>query len=81
MRLINFSKPSLDLVTQIAAIYYPDSDNPVFQVSLADLVELNERVVTRVQEHLEDFPLNTIKDLKIQDILKYKNYYDTFMEF
>lgn len=72
---------SFDLVTQIAAIYYPDVENPVLQVSLADLVELNERVVSRIQEHLEDFPLNTIKDLKIQDILKYKDYYDALMEF
>ncbi len=75
------SQKSLELIKNIATIYAPETDNPVFQVSLTDLIELNERIVTRIHEHLEDFPLNTIKDLKIQEILKYKSYYETFTKF
>ncbi|GAK55700.1 hypothetical protein U27_02657 [Candidatus Vecturithrix granuli] len=75
------SQMSLELIKNIAVIYFPETENPVFQVSLADLVELNERIVTRIHEHLEDFPLNTIKDLKIQEVLKYKSYYDAFTQF
>ena len=75
------SQHSLELVQQIAAIYYPDIDHPEFQASIFDLLELNERIITRLKEHLEEFPLNTIRDLNLQDILTYKNYYDSFSQF
>ena len=67
---------AFELVRNIAAIYYPDAENPVFRVSLADLVELNDRIDRRILESLDQFPLNTIKDVNIQDILVYKGYYD-----
>ena len=72
---------SFDLIQNIAAIYYPDNDNPVFQVSMYDLLELNYRIIERIKEYLEDFPLNTIRDMNIDDILRYKGYYDRLTEF
>lgn len=69
-------KMCYDLVARISAIYYPESDNPIFQVSLSDLLGLNDRVIRRIQEYLEQFPLNAIKDMKVQDILTYKNWFD-----
>ena len=72
---------SFDLIREIAAIYNPDVENPEFQASVSDLLELNYRIIERVKEYLEEFPLNTIKDLNIQDILKYKGYYDRLSEF
>lgn len=72
---------SFDLIREIAAIYHPDIENPEFQASVFDLLELNYRIIERVKEYLEEFPLNTIKDLNIQDILKYKEYYDRLSEF
>lgn len=65
-----------DLVTRIAAIYAPDAEQPVFQVSLSDMLGLNDRVIRRIQEYLDQFPLNTIKEMKVQDILMYKNWFD-----
>ncbi len=67
---------SLDLIRKIASIYYPDMENPEYQTSVADLLDLNDRVITRVREYLDEFPLNTISDVNIHDILKYKEYYD-----
>lgn len=72
---------AFDLVQRIAVIYHPDHENPVFQASIADLLELNYRIITRLQDYLEEFPLNTIKDLNVEDILRYKNYYDRFTNF
>ena len=67
---------AFDLIREVAAIYYPDLENPVMQASIFDLLELNYRIIERVKEYLEEFPLNTIRDLNIQNILKYKDYYD-----
>ncbi len=75
------SQLSLHLIQQIAAIYHPDIEAPEFQASIFDLLELNERIIRRLKEYLDDFPLNTIRDVSIQDILKYKGYYDRISEF
>ena len=45
-----------DPVTRIAAIYAPDAEQPVFQVSLSDMLGLNDRVIRRIQEYLDQFP-------------------------
>ncbi len=65
-----------ELIREIARIYYPDSEHPEWQASVVDLLELNDRIIERVKTYLDEFPLNTIKDLNIQDILRYKGYYD-----
>ena len=72
---------SFDMIKEIAAIYHPDLENPQFQASIVDLLELNERVITRILEYLDEFPLNTIKDFSIQDVLTYKEYYDKYSKF
>lgn len=72
---------SFELVQKIAAIYYPTIETPEFQASISDLLELNGRINARLKEYLEQFPLSTIKDLNIQDILRYKGYYDRVSEF
>ncbi|GAK49294.1 hypothetical protein U14_00515 [Candidatus Moduliflexus flocculans] len=69
-------KMCYDLVARISAVYSPESDNPIFQVSLSDLLGLNDRVIRRIQDYLEQFPLNAIKDMKVQDILTYKDWFD-----
>ena len=71
---------SLNLIKEIAIIYHPEAEDPQFQASIADLLALNERIVKRVQEYLEIFPLNTIKDFNIQDILTYKKRYEKFSQ-
>jgi len=71
---------SLVLIKEIAAIYHPEAENPQFQTSIDDLLELNERIVKRLQEYIEKPPLNTIKDLNIQDVLTYKKRYEKFSQ-
>ena len=72
---------AFDLVRAIAAIYYPDIENPIFKASIFDLLELNYRIIERVKESLDEFPLNTIKDMDIHEILRYKGYYDKVTDF
>jgi len=66
-----------DLTKEIAGIYYPDVDNPVLKASISDLLRLNERIVTRLNLKVREFPLNTVKDINIQKILQGKDYYDS----
>ncbi len=65
-----------DLTRKIAGIYYPDTDNPVLQASISDLLQLNERVVTRLNLKVEAFPLRFFKDISIRKIIMGKDYYD-----
>ena len=71
---------SIVLIKEIAAIYHPEAENPQFQASIDDLLELNGRIVKRLQEYIEKPPLNTIKDLNIQDVLTYKKSYERFSQ-
>ena len=66
-----------DFTRKIAGIYYPDVDNPVLQASISDLLRLNERIVTRLNLKVREFPLNTVKDINIQKILQGKDFYDS----
>lgn len=65
-----------ELVQEIARLYYPLKDRPEFQASLHDLAELNYRISERIRANLETFPFNKIKDFNIENILKYKNFYN-----
>ena len=65
-----------DLTRDIAAIYYPEAENPILKASLADLLKLDERVVARVNLKLHEFPLKTVKDISIEKILAGKDFYD-----
>jgi len=66
-----------ELTREIAGIYYPAVDNPVLQASISDLLSLNERIVTRLNLKVQEFPLRTVKDISIQKILQGKDYYDS----
>lgn len=72
---------SFGLIQDIAAIYYPEDESPIFNASVFDLLELNYRIIERIKEYLDEFPLNTIKDLNIDDVLRYKGYYDRLSDF
>jgi hypothetical protein len=65
-----------ELTREIAAIYHPGAEDPILQASISDLIQLNERIVTRLNIKLREFPLNTAKDISIHSILKSKNIYD-----
>ena len=65
-----------ELTREIAAVYHPEAEDSILQASISDLMQLNERIVTRLNLKLKEFPLNTVKDISIHSILKGKNVYD-----
>lgn len=71
---------AFDLVRDIASIYHPDAENPVFQASAFDLLELNYRIIERVKEYLEEAP-DWVREMNISDILRYKGYYEKVKDF
>ena len=66
-----------ELTREIAAIYHPKAEDPILEASISDLMQLNERIVTRLNIKLKEFPLSTVKDINIHRILKGKNIYET----
>lgn len=68
---------SLDLVRDIAHIYYPDRERPELTASLADLVALHNRVGSRLAAWLETFPMRPFKDVELGTILKAHEFYQT----
>lgn len=66
-----------DLTRDIAAIYYPDSGNPILRASLADILKLDERIVARLNIKIHEFPLKTVKDISIEKIVAGKDFYDS----
>jgi hypothetical protein len=71
---------AFDLIREIASIYNPNAENPIFQASAFDLLELNYRIIERVKEYLEEAP-DWVREMNISDILKYKGYYEKVKDF
>jgi hypothetical protein len=69
------NEQSLDLIKEIAQVYYPGEDKPELKASLADLVALHNRVGERLQVWLETLPLRTIKDVELKTVLRYHEIY------
>jgi hypothetical protein len=69
---------ALELVQQIAAVYYPDDERPELHASLSELVSLQNRISIRLQALLETLPLKTVKDVDLETILYCHNVYKKF---
>jgi hypothetical protein len=68
---------SLELIQEIARIYYPDEERPELKASLADLVALHNRVGTRLAAWLETLPMRPFKDVELGTLLRYHELYQT----
>lgn len=66
---------SIDLIREIARVYYPDDDRPELKASLADLVALHNRVGTRLAAWLETMPIRPFKDVELGTVLRYHEMY------
>jgi hypothetical protein len=66
---------SLELVRDIAQVYYPLEDRPELKASLADLVALHQRVGTRLAAWLETRPMRPFKDLELATVVRYHGLY------
>lgn len=59
-----------ELIGRIAAVYYPDSKRPEFEVTILDLLKLTERIAFDVSSLLAEFP--TFRKISVQNILEAK---------
>jgi len=63
------------LVSEIAHVYYPNSPRPELEVTLEDLLALNERVIARLRRLLEKFPLSRLQGVRVSQLLTYRKLY------
>lgn len=63
------------LISEIAHVYYPDSPRPELEVTVSDLLDLNERVVARVRRLLDRFPLSRLQGVRMSQLLAYHRLY------
>lgn len=68
---------SMELIREIARVYYPDEDRPELKASLADLVALHNRVGTRLATWLETVPMRPFKDVELATVVRYHEMYQT----
>jgi hypothetical protein len=66
---------SLELIQEMARVYYPEEERPELRASLADLVALYNRVGERLATYLGTFPIRTFKDLEVGTIVQYHEMY------
>jgi hypothetical protein len=68
---------SLDLIREIARVFYPEEDRPELKASLADLVALHTRVGTRLAAWLETVPMRPFKDVELGTLVRYHEMYQS----
>jgi hypothetical protein len=66
---------SMELIKEIARIYYPEDDRPELKASLTDLVALHNRVGARLAAWLETVPMRPFKDVELATVLRYHEMY------
>jgi len=68
---------ALEMVQEIARVYYPEEERPELKASLRELVALYNRVGARLQALLETVPLRSFQDVELQTVLRYPEPYQT----
>lgn len=71
---------SLELIKEIAGVYYPEEERPELKASLTDLVALHNRVGSRLAAWLESVPIRPFKDMELQTVMRYYEMYQTVMD-
>lgn len=66
---------SLELVQDVARVYFPEEERPELRASLSDLVALHNRVGTRLAAWLETFPMKAVKDVEIKTLWRIHEIY------
>ncbi len=71
---------SLQLIREIAGVYYPEEERPELKASLLDLVALHNRVGGRLASWLESAPVRPFKDLELQTLIRYYDLYQNLKD-
>jgi hypothetical protein len=66
---------ALELVQEIARVYYPEEERPELRASFKDLAGLYHRVGARLQALLETRALRPFQDMELQTVLRYHDFY------
>jgi len=66
---------SLEIIKEIAGVYYPEEDRPELKASLTDLVAFHNRVGSRLAAWLETAPIRPFKDVELGTIIRYYDLY------
>lgn len=61
---------SWELINDIARMYYPESNYPIYELSIEEFMELNHYITNRVDSLFKGRVLKTFKSIKISQILK-----------
>lgn len=61
---------SWQIIKDIAKIYYPDSQYPIYELSVDELIRLNYYITTRIEKLFSGKVLGTFKKVKISQILR-----------
>jgi hypothetical protein len=68
---------ALELIQEIARIYYPGEERPEFKASLKDLVALYNRVGARFEGLLNSKALRPFREVEVQTVLRYHEVYQS----
>jgi hypothetical protein len=68
---------ALEMIQEIAGVYYPEDDRPELRASLKDLVALYNRVGARLQALLDTRALRPFRDVEMQTVLRYQEMYQS----
>ncbi len=71
---------ALEMIQEIARVYYPEEERPELKASLRDLVGLYNRVGARLQALLEARALRPFRDVELQTVLRYHDLYQTIKD-
>ncbi len=67
-------RDSLELVSQIAKVYYPSSERPELEVTLLELLSLNQRISEEIRTLVEPFPL--MHSISIASIIETRDIFE-----
>lgn len=61
----------IDLIQDIAKMYYPESEHPMFELSIDEFMELNHYITNRIDSLFKGRVLKKIKRIRVSQILHY----------
>ena len=68
---------SMELIKEIARVYYPAEIRPELKASLTDLVALHNRVGSRLAAWLNTVPMRPFKDVELATVVRYHELYQS----
>ncbi len=71
---------AMQLMINIAKVYYPDSKYPLMELSVEEVLKLNSYILTKVENLFNGKILRKMRGFKIASVFKIKDKFDKFSE-